>query len=98
MVRLWVANTDFKWFDFLARQQGVDEINFWQPNGAQNFRAIQPGELFLFRLKAPRNAIAGFGVFSQAANLPLSLAWDAFGIKNGAASFLARYGRPIPEG
>ena len=40
-----------------------------------------------FDLKSPRNMIGGFGVFEQASRLPLSLAWDAFGIKNGAATF-----------
>lgn len=86
MVRLWVANTDLDWFDYLASQPEIDEVNFWQPSGGTNFSAIQPGELFLFNLKSPRNVIGGFGVLSQASNLPLSLAWEAFGIKNGARS------------
>lgn len=86
MVKLWAANTDLDWFDFLAAQPEVDEVNFWQPSGATAFSAIQPGELFLFKLKSPRNVIGGFGVLSQASNLPLSLAWEAFGIKNGAGS------------
>jgi putative restriction endonuclease len=87
MVRLWVANTDHDWFDFLASQPEIDEVNFWQPSGASNFAAIQPGELFLFRLKSPRNAIGGYGVFGHASRLPISLAWEAFGIKNGAPSY-----------
>jgi putative restriction endonuclease len=86
VVRLWVANTDHDWFDFLAAQPNINEVNFWQPSGALNFNAIQPGELFLFRLKAPRNAIGGYGVFQHSSNLPISLAWEAFGIKNGASS------------
>jgi putative restriction endonuclease len=86
LVRLWVANTDPDWFDFLASQSGIDEVNFWQPTGSVAFGAIQPGELFLFRLKSPRNAIGGYAVFSHASNLPISLAWEAFGIKNGAAT------------
>lgn len=86
MVRLWVANTDYDWFNFLAGQPGIDEVNFWQPSGNANFGAIQPGELFLFRLKSPRNAIGGYGVLGHSSNLPISLAWDAFGIKNGARS------------
>lgn len=86
MVRLWVANTDHDWFDFLAAQAAIDEVNFWQPSGGMNFGAIRPGELFLFRLKAPRNAIGGYGVFSHSSNLPISLAWEAFGVKNGASS------------
>jgi len=84
LVRLWVANTDLDWFDFLASQAAIEEVNFWQPTGSHNFGAIQPGELFLFRLKAPRNVIGGYGVFSHASNLPISLAWEAFGINNGA--------------
>jgi putative restriction endonuclease len=86
VIRLWVANTDLDWFDFLASQPGIDEVNFWQPSGSNDFGAIRPGELFVFRLKSPRNVIGGYGVFSHASNLPVSLAWEAFGIKNGAAS------------
>ena len=103
MVRLWVANTDQDWFDFLAVQPGIDEVNFWQPSGVSGFSAIQPGELFVFRLKSPRNAIGGYGVFSHSSNLPISLAWEAFGIKNGAPTLhemrtrVARY-REVPSG
>ena len=89
MVKLWAANTDLDWFDFLAAQSDVDEVNFWQPSGQANFAAISEGELFLFKLKSPRNAIGGFGVLSQSSNMPLSLAWEAFGTKNGA--------RTLPE-
>ncbi|HYC17342.1 MAG TPA: HNH endonuclease [Pseudolabrys sp.] len=86
MIRLWIANTDHDWFDFLASQPSLDEVNFWQPSGGTNFGAIQSGELFVFRLKAPRNAIGGYGILSHSSNLPVSLAWEAFGIKNGASS------------
>ncbi|MDE2013964.1 MAG: HNH endonuclease [Alphaproteobacteria bacterium] len=86
MVRLWVANTDPDWFDFLSGQPDIDEVNFWQPNGNLSFGAIRPGELFLFRLKSPRNAIGGYGVFSHSSNVPISLAWEAFGVKNGAST------------
>lgn len=86
MVKLWVANTDLDWFDYLASQNDIDEVNFWQPSGSSNFAAIGEGELFLFKLKSPRNVIGGFGVLSQASNIPLSLAWEAFGTKNGAPS------------
>lgn len=89
MVRLWAANTDLDWFDYLAAQPEIDEVNFWQPSGHANFAAIGEGELFLFKLKSPRNVIGGFGVLSQSTNMPLSLAWEAFGVKNGA--------RTLPE-
>jgi putative restriction endonuclease len=83
MVGIFVAVTDRNWFDFLSAMQ-PDEVNFWAPSGRTNFRSLQPGELFLFKLHAPYNFIVGGGVFSHASNLPLSLAWDAFGAKNGA--------------
>lgn len=85
VVSIFVGVTDKDWFDFLAVQQ-PDEVNFWAPSGRSNFRALQPGELFLFKLHSPNNFIVGGGVFSHASNLPLSLAWDAFGTKNGVVS------------
>ncbi|MGH7462230.1 MAG: HNH endonuclease, partial [Longimicrobiales bacterium] len=83
----YVGVTDRDWFDFLSNQERVDEVNFWQPNrwGGQ-FGVLRRGEPFLFKLKAPVNAIAGGGFFERYHDLPLSLAWDSFGIKNGAAS------------
>ncbi len=83
MLRLWVANTDYRWFSYLSSQSAVDEVNFWQPSGKDSFKAISEGELFLFKLKSPYNVIAGYGVFSQSSNLPLSTAWETFGDKNG---------------
>src|SRR5207249_1716563 len=63
-----------------------DEVNFWQPSGSREFRALRPGELFLFKLHAPDNVIVGGGIFGHASNVPLSLASEAFGPKNGAAN------------
>ena len=84
MLRIFVGVTHKPWFDFLAAiTPAVDEVNFWQPSGSGEFRALRPGDLFLFKLKAPWNAIAGGGVFAHASLAPLSLAWDAFGQKNG---------------
>jgi putative restriction endonuclease len=85
MVSIFVGVTDNDWFKFLSIRQ-VDEVNFWAPSGRTNFRALRPGELFLFKLHAPHNFIVGGGIFSHASLLPLSLAWDAFGEKNGVAS------------
>lgn len=86
MVNLYIGITDYSWFRFLSALPSVEEVNFWQPGGRTNFRALKPGELFLFKLHAPRNFIAGGGVFARADILPTSLAWDAFGVTNGAAS------------
>ncbi|MGD9603337.1 MAG: HNH endonuclease [Gammaproteobacteria bacterium] len=85
-MKLWVGVTDDDWFDFLARL-APDEVNFWQPSGSRNFKVLQSGEPFLFKLHAPKNFIVGGGWFVRYSALPASLAWDAFGQKNGVASF-----------
>ena len=96
VVNLFVAITDRSWFELLSLER-PDEVNFWQPSGNRNFGAVSVGELFLFKLHAPNDFIVGGGVFSHASNVPLSLAWEAFGIKNGVTSLtemrrrIARY-------
>ena len=100
-INLVVAVTDGDWFELLRRRPNLNEVNFWAPSAA-NFRALQPGELFLFKLHAPRDAIVGGGVFAYANALPCSLAWEAFGEANGARSAqemrarIARYRRADP--
>ena len=92
----FVANTDRDWFDFLAAREDVDEVNFWQPSaGGGRFRALGRGEPFLFKLKSPVNAIVGGGFFEHYTTLPFSLAWRAFGPKNGAASQQAFWDRIV---
>jgi putative restriction endonuclease len=86
ILKFWVGVTDNRWFNF-QRRTAPDEVNFWQPRGRVSFRVLQPGSLFLFKLKRPQNHIAGGAFFVSATSLPLSLAWESFGIKNGAASF-----------
>lgn len=87
MIRLYVANTDPEWFKYLSQHQPLDEVNHWQPGGQQQFRALIPGELLVFRLRSPVNMIAGYGIFARAALLPISLAWSSFGEKNGQPDF-----------
>lgn len=41
---------------------------------------------FVFKVKRPHNHIAGAGYFITRSVLPLDLAWEIFGQKNGAAS------------
>jgi hypothetical protein len=40
-VRFFVGLTDRAWFDFLSSLTGIDEVNFWQPSGQQQFRALR---------------------------------------------------------
>jgi putative restriction endonuclease len=86
-LKAFVGVTDFEWFTYLSSLQGIDEVNFWQPGGRQHFRTLSPGEPFLFKLHSPRDFIVGGGFFAHSTVLPVSLAWDALGEKNGASSF-----------
>jgi putative restriction endonuclease len=98
MVTMFVAVTDGSWFQLLS-ELAPDEVNFWQPSGGKAFRALAVGELLLFKLHSPNDYIVGGGVFSHATNVPLSMAWSAFGTKNGVNSLdemrgrIARYRR-----
>ena len=84
-INLVIAVTDGDWFDMLRQQPNLDEVNFWAPS-ATKFRALLPGEMFLFKLHAPRNVIVGGGIFAYANVLPCALVWEAFKEANGAHS------------
>src|SRR5438105_104281 len=87
-MRGYVANTDYDWYTFLrAIEPPIDEVNFWRPGSETSFRAVDPGEPFFFKLKAPRNAIAGFGYFVHFSLLPVSMAWEVYREANGARTF-----------
>ncbi|RWM22121.1 HNH endonuclease [Mesorhizobium sp.] len=84
-VKIVVAVTDGDWFNQLRCMPDLTEVNFWSPS-PKSFRALQPGELFLFKLHAPINMIVGGGIFASSTVMPLSLAWEAFGANNGVTS------------
>ncbi len=103
-MKIYVGVTDYKWFRFLRELSlqpppstssqtfpGLDEVNFWQPSPAAQFRAISQGDLFLFKLHRQQasgeDLIAGGGVFYRYLELPISLAWETFGEGNGCRSF-----------
>ncbi|HTD82203.1 MAG TPA: hypothetical protein VK648_00265 [Gemmatimonadaceae bacterium] len=59
-MRGFVANSDYDWFTHLrAIEPPIDEVGFWKPGSGTNFAA--PREPLFFKLKAPYNALAGFG-------------------------------------
>ena len=95
----FLANTDWNWFQFFFGQVQagavIHEANFWQPKAQRPMANLAPGTPVFFRLKSPRNAIAGYGFFSHFVLLGLQQAWDLFGTGNGDAdlvSFLMRIG------
>lgn len=85
-MKFWVGVTDNRWFAHLAARR-PDEVNFWQPSATPPFKGAPSGLPFLFKLKRPGNMIAGGGFFVTYSTLPLPLAWEVFGEKNGASSF-----------
>ena len=104
-MRLYVGLTHRDWYRFLARHPELEEVNFWRPRSKDEFRALQPGDPFLFKLHYPERAICGMGWFEGFTRLPVLLAWKSFGEGNGAATyeeFLSRlsslrHGEPISE-
>src|ERR1700704_5132187 len=85
-MKFYLGVTDNVWFDYLGKINPED-INFWQPGGNSSFKVIPPGAPFLFKLKRPYNAIGGIGFFSSHSILPITIAWDIFGNRNGANTF-----------
>jgi len=84
-MKFWVGVTDNNWYKFLENLR-PEEVNFWQPSAKPPFMGAPMGLPFLFKLKRPYNHIAGGGFFVTYSSLPLNLAWEVFGLKNGCSS------------
>lgn len=85
-MKFYLGATDNKWFDYLSRILPED-VNFWQPGGNSIFKFLPEGAPFLFKLKSPFHAIGGIGFFSSHTFLPLNMAWDVFGERNGCNTY-----------
>jgi len=80
-----IAPTDYGWYQFLSQRSSWSEVNFWTPSTHYAYRAEEFSP-FLFKLKAPHNAICGFGYFARYSPLPDWMAWDCFREGNGYPS------------
>jgi putative restriction endonuclease len=80
----YIAVTDNGWYQHLRGRPGPQDANFWRPS-TRAFR-LDVGTPFLFKLKAPNHAIAGFGYFAGFSILPDWLAWDTFAEANGVGT------------
>lgn len=87
----YIAVTDSGWYEHLRARSDPQDANFWRPS-ARTVR-LDVGTPFLFKLKAPHHAIAGFGYFAGFSVLPDWLAWETFEQANGVASFAELQGR-----
>lgn len=85
-MKLFVGVTNNDWFRFLSERK-PDEVNFWRPRSQTDFKALQPGDVFLFKLHSPLDYIAGGGVFLRHDRYPLSWVWQAFGERNGVSDY-----------
>ncbi|MFY9779964.1 MAG: HNH endonuclease [Candidatus Baltobacteraceae bacterium] len=78
----FVAVTDPDWIDLLAAT-GAREANFWQPRPTT---VRQPeGTPWIFKVRGT-NRVAGFGLLEYWTTMPLSVAWETFGLANGVRS------------
>lgn len=84
-MRITLGVTDNDWAAFLRDDDSITEANFWVPSGI-NFRALSPGDVFLFKTKAPTPALVGGGTFEGFLPLRVSDAWNFFGRGNGVAT------------
>jgi putative restriction endonuclease len=85
-MKFYLGVTDNSWYNYLSLINPED-VNFWQPGGSLAFKAIPQNAPFVFKLKYPINAIGGLGFFSHYTTLPLSMAWDIFGDRNGTPDY-----------
>lgn len=79
-----IAVTDTGWYEYLS-QRSLQEVNFWTPSDRRSFNADEFSP-FLFKLRAPHNAICGFAYFARWSSLPDWLAWECFGEGNGCGT------------
>jgi len=86
-VKTYVGVTDGQWHRFLAARPDITEVNFWQPGGGRDFRALERDEPFIFKSKwADGNKLIGGGYFEGFVRLTVTDAWDFFGEGNGVSS------------
>jgi putative restriction endonuclease len=65
-MKIYVGITDYDWFKILKGKY-CDEINIWKPRGKTNFKALNQGDMFLFKLHSPHDYIVGGAFFSMSA-------------------------------
>lgn len=95
MKKLYVGITDSKWLKNIKNVYHNTDINnvvnFWKISNKE-FKSIEPGELFLFKLhnnknKGSNGEIVGGGIFSHYEKMSLQNAWDCYKEGNGASSY-----------
>lgn len=84
MSQFYVGITDTSWYSLLREDYNNGElgkqVNFWTP-GTREFKAIKPGELFLFKVHNKKSTgekgeIVGGGYFAYYEQLSIPDAWE----------------------
>ncbi len=102
-MRAVIGVTDNDWAAYLRDRPYITEANFWTPSPRGSFRALSPGEPFLFKTHWPDNQLVGGGFYSGFAALTVREAWDLFQEGNGAgseaelATTISRYRKTPPD-
>lgn len=92
-MRAYVFPTDREWATFLRARPEIREVNFWVPS-ATTFKALTPGQPFLFKSKAADgNRLIGGGLFSGFTTLSVSEAWATYAEGNGSPTQSQLLGR-----
>ena len=97
MVKIYVGNTDNDWFDFLAGQSRPRRSELLAADYSELREQSARASAFAFPPEKSRNRIGGFGTLAQVSRLPIEMAWQTFGSKNGVGSLgalvsaIARY-------
>lgn len=92
-MKAFVGVTDIDWYRQLSSTSlRHEEVNFWFPSPRQGFKALSPGQAFIFKTHVDRrspalsNRLVGVGYFSGYARLRISEAWRLLGTANGVDS------------
>ncbi len=94
MSQFYVGITDTSWYSLLREDYNNGglgkQVNFWTP-GTREFKAIKPGELFLFKVHNKKSTgekgeIVGGGYFAYYEQLSIPDAWEKYGRGNGRES------------
>lgn len=94
MSTFYVGITDTNWISLLREDYNngtiARKVNFWTP-GTQEFKVIEPGDLFLFKLHNKKSTgengeIVGGGYYSYYDRMSIPDAWNKFGRANGRDS------------
>src|SRR5437899_12867389 len=78
-MNFFVAVTDYDWFQLHASKPSVVEVNFWRPSPDASFKALNAGDMLLFKLHSPRSFMLGGRFFPRCGHFRIRRSWEAFG-------------------